>query len=36
MKKWRPLSLLNYDYKIFFKSLTNRLSTLMETLVHED
>ena len=36
MKNWRPISPLNYDYKIISKSLTNRLSTVMETLVHED
>ena len=36
MKNWRPISLLNYDYKIISKSITNRLSTVIETLVHED
>ena len=36
MKNWRPISLLNYDYKIISKSITKRLSTLIETLVHKD
>ena len=36
MKNWRPISPLNYDYKIISNSITNRLSTVLETLVHED
>ena len=36
MKNCRPISLLNYDYKIILKTLTNRLGTVMDTLVHED
>ena len=36
MKNWRPISLLNYDYKIISKSITNRLSAVIETIVHED
>ena len=36
MKNWRPISLLKYDYKIISQSLTNRLSSVLGTLVHED
>ena len=36
MKNCRPISLLNYDNKIFLKTLTNRLGTVMDILVHED
>lgn len=36
MKNWRPISLLNYDYKIISKSITNRLSSVIASIVHED
>jgi exonuclease III len=36
MKNWRPISLLNYDYKILSKTLTMRLSQVMDFLVHPD
>lgn len=35
-KSWRPLSMLNVDYKILSKILTKRLSKVMEELVHVD
>lgn len=36
LKTWRPISLLNYDYKILSKIITNRLSNVMENLIHPD
>lgn len=36
MKNWRPISLLNVDYKIISKVLTNRLNTVIENVVHPD
>ena len=35
ISNYRPLSLLNYDLKIFTKCLTNRLKPLMTDLSHE-
>ena len=35
ISNYRPISLLNYDLKIFTKCLTNRLKALMTNLSHE-
>jgi len=36
LKNWRPISLLNADYKIATKILTNRLKRVLESLINED
>ena len=36
LKNWRPISLLNVDYKILSKALTNRLSKVLPSIVSED
>ena len=36
LKSWRPLSLLNTDYKILTKTLANRLQTVLDDLVNTD
>ena len=35
-ENWRPLTLLNVDYKIFAKVLARRLEKIMTRLVHPD
>jgi len=36
MKNWRPISLLNYDYKIVSKIMATRLGGVIENIVHPD
>jgi exonuclease III len=36
LKYWRPISLLNVDYKLLSKALTNRLSRVMSDIINVD
>ena len=36
LKNWRPITLLNTDYKIMAKIVSNKLKTFILDLVHTD
>ena len=36
LKNWRPISLLNLDYKIGSKALSLRLSKVLEAIIDSD
>ena len=36
LNNWRPISLLSVDYKILTKLLASRLTSVLQTIVHED
>ena len=33
IKNWRPISLLNIDTKVLFKAISNKLKTILPTLI---
>ena len=36
VKKWRPIILLNVDYKLFSKILASRLRNILDSIIHSD
>ena len=36
MKNWRPISLLNFDYKLLSKTISLRIMEYLPTLIHHN
>ena len=36
MDNWRPISLLNTDYKVATKSIAARIAKVLPSIIHED
>ena len=36
MDDWRPISLLDTDYKVATKSIATRIAKVLPSLIHED
>ena len=36
LAKWRPISVLNHDYKLLAKCIANRIKCVLDLLVHPD
>ena len=36
LKNWRPISLLNQDYKLLAKSIAERIKTCLKNIIHND
>ncbi len=36
LKNWRPITLLNFDCKLFCKILAKRMLTVLEDMIHPD
>lgn len=36
ISSWRPISLLNTDYKIISRAISNRLSNVLKSIIHSD
>ena len=36
LKNWRPITLLNQDYKLYAKALATRLKTTLPDIIHSD